>query len=316
MNSQVKKVMMEEFPNIELRKYVCKKDPFGKYLKIYNDGKHFVGYGETSKFRRHYSFRFKTNLDELMDKIFLQAMKQNLKGPSLREFVKKGIIEESGYFDNIDVYIDKRIKSKIHNIHVRLKRFRRKLYLNKWNYFTTFTFDNAKMNADIFREKLKKCLSNLHTRHNWRYMGVFELSPEENRLHFHAIMYIPKGEMVGEIFEERSYSTKKKAMQITHINTFFQKKFGRCDFNAITEQELRFGNTANYLIKYLSKTGEKILYSRGIPTGIYKYIFNEDIASEYTDYVIKYVLFDDVLDSEDIYNMLHPPTIKQLCIFA
>lgn len=178
------------------------------------------------------------------------------------------------------------------------KRFRRKAYLNKWNYFVTITYDDKKHDEESFRKKLRRCLSNLHTRRGWKYMGVFEHAPETRRLHFHALMYIPDGEMIGNVAELRDYSTAQGQMQITHSNTFFADSFGRNDFEQLNEQELRHGGTINYLLKYISKTGERIVYSRGIPTAICMKVKDKDIATSMEDYVTKYLLFDDVIKYE------------------
>lgn len=178
------------------------------------------------------------------------------------------------------------------------KRFRRKAYLNKWNYFVTITYDDKKHDEESFRKKLRRCLSNLHTRRGWKYMGVFEHAPETHRLHFHALMYIPDGEMIGNVAELRDYSTAQGQMQVTHSNTFFADSFGRNDFEKLNEQELRHGGTINYLLKYISKTGERIVYSRGIPTAICMKVKDKDIATSMEDYVTKYLLFDDVIKYE------------------
>ena len=87
-------------------------------------------------------------------------------------------------------------------------------------------------------------------------------------------------------------------MQITHENSFFAEKFGRNDFASISPAEMKHGNTLSYLLKYIGKTGERITYSRGIPTEIYREIDQNDIAAEMQDFVLKYVLFDDVIDWE------------------
>ena len=58
------------------------------------------------------------------------------------------------------------------------------------------------------------------------------------------------------------------------------------------------GEALAYLIKYIEKTGEKIVYSRGIPAEICKELSENDEVGTYFDYVTKYVLWDDVLDWE------------------
>ena len=46
------------------------------------------------------------------------------------------------------------------------------------------------------------------------------------------------------------------------------------------------------------KRGEKALYSRGTPAEICKELSENDEVGTYFDYVMKYVLWDDVLDRE------------------
>ena len=46
----------------------------------------------------------------------------------------------------------------------------------------------------------------------------------------------------------------------------------------------------------ITKTGEKIVYSRGIPAEICKELSDNDVVGTYLDFVTKYVLWDDVLD--------------------
>ncbi len=41
-------------------------------------------------------------------------------------------------------------------------------------------------------------------------MGVFEEGFENGTLHFHALLYVPENEMIGEFVAKREYSTKRK----------------------------------------------------------------------------------------------------------
>ena len=70
------------------------------------------------------------------------------------------------------------------------------------------------------------------------------------------------------------------------------------DFQEINPVLLKRGGTLRYLVKYLTKSNEKAVYSRGLPADIYKEIADSDIAGTYLDFVTKYVLFDDVIDWE------------------
>lgn len=290
------------------------KTPFDEtktYYKIYNDGGHFVATIKHKSSRKSFIKNDKSKLDELFDFLYFQGIKNNLHGNELTSYIKSEIVDTyclADAVEDLDKYIFEKNKIKLNNFHKRLKRFKRKAHLNKWNYFCTFTYDDKKHNADSFRRKLKKCLSNLHTRRKWRYMGVFELAPETQRLHFHCLMYIPDGQMIEEIQELQDYSTAQHKMQISHSNTFFARQFGRNDFAKINATEM----TINYILKYLQKTNERIVYCRGIAECIIKELKDYDIASEFVDYVYKYVLFDDVISwEEDIMHFSY----KQACMF-
>ena len=143
-------------------------------------------------------------------------------------------------------------------------------------------------------------------------MGVFEYAPETGRLHFHGLLYVPSGQMIGKITEIKDYSTAQGKMQITHINSFFAEGFGRNDFEELNSMELKKGNTLNYLLKYIGKTGERIVYSRGIPTEICKTLSEREIVGEMKDFVAKFVLFDDTIDWER--DIMHYTHYKQITV--
>ncbi len=269
-----------------------------QYFKVYNDGGHYVA----SVLKKYQSVlprkKMKSKLDYFFDYVYFTAIKSGVLRKNMFEFVKDTIIDEFGQIDDIDNYVQTGIDRKISNLHKRLKLFRRKARLNKWTHFVTITYDNKKHDAISFRQKLKRTLSNFHTRRGWKYMGVFEYAPETKRLHFHALMYIPKDEMVGQIEECKDYSTAQHKMQITHQNTFFADAFGRNDFAQLSEFEVKNGNAIDYITKYISKTNEKILYSRGIPDCVILKLHHSDVATVMQDFVLKFVLFDDVIDYE------------------
>ncbi len=240
--------------------------------------------------------------DILFDSLYFQAFKTGLKDNKLdkpmTDFIKAGMLELFPDMENLDGYIADRIKRKLNNLLHRKKRFRRKAYLNEWNYFVTFTYDDQKQTAESFKKRLRKCLSNLHTRRGWRYMGVFEEAPETGRLHFHGLLYVPAGELIGNITEIQDYSTAQGKMQTRFENDFFAKAFGRNDFSEVSKSEMKNGKSVEYILKYIGKTNEKICYSRGIPTEICREIDGEDIITELRDFGVKFVLFDDIIDWE------------------
>lgn len=296
--------------------------PDKKVYKIYHDGGNYVATIATSPsasfaricrklenggYKKH-AKKVDTHgeanaIDILFDSLYVQAVKDGLKDgaieKALTDYIRAGILKLFPDYSDIDEYVEKKIKGKKHNLAVRKKRFRRKANLNRWNYFVTFTYDDEKQTPDSFRNKLRKCLSNLHTRRGWRYMGVFECAPETGRLHFHGLLYVPDDEMIGTITEKEDYSTAQHKMQKRNENSFFERAFGRNDFTGLSKMQLKYGHTIDYIVKYIGKTGEKICYSRGIPTEIYKALTDDDIITEFTDFATKYVLFDNVVDWED-----------------
>ena len=282
------------------------------YYKIYNDGGHYIAtrcYRNQMKPSKHKHTR--DDIDILFDSLYNAAMQDGLKGDEMTAYIKAGILLLFPDYPALDKYIADKIERKLHNLYARKKRFRRKANLNRWNYFVTFTYADDKHDEDTFRRKLRKCLSNLHTRRGWRYMGVFECAPETGRLHFHGLLYIPDGELIGTITEKTDYSTAQGKMQTTHENDFFQKAFGRNDFEELNEMELKHGQTLNYLLKYIAKTGERIVYSRGIPTELYRKLDDNEIVTEMQDFGTKYRLYDNGISWErDIMHFKY----KQLSI--
>lgn len=244
----------------------------------------------------------RTALDILFDSLYFTAYKQGLKDNKLdkpmTDFIRAGILKLYPDMDGLDEYITDKIKRKLNNLLHRKKRFRRKANLNRWNYFVTFTYDDTKHTAESFKKKLRKCLSNLHTRRGWKYMGVFEQAPETGRLHFHGLIYVPAGQMLGTLTEKQDYDTVNHRMQTRTENKFFADNFGINDFCEVSIDEMKNGKRTEYILKYIGKTNERICYSRGIPTEICKVIDGGDIITEMRDFVLKYILFDDIIDWE------------------
>lgn len=266
--------------------------------KIYSDGSHYIAYVPSKGKFKHGKHREKDFVDNYFEIVYADAVKQGLKPKKLLSYIIDCFIGTFGEDVDFTEYIEKNIERKKNNLFCRKKLFYRKAYLNKWNYFVTITYDNKKHTAMSFRRSLKKCLSNLHTRNGYCYMGVFELSPS-GRLHFHAIMHIPKGNDVGKYALRKDYSITDHKMQIANVNTFFFNRFGRNDFRALDPIELKMGNTIRYLLKYIGKSNERIMYSRGVASFLEMELPQSDIACSIYGFVMRYVLFDDVINSDN-----------------
>lgn len=295
--------------------------------KIYSDGSHFLGtpvvqQSKKKDFSR--TVKEKSELDLVFENLFLEATKQGLckgnysKSKRLKNFLKNGLkLHFKGVvFEVIDIdnYVEEGINRILTNCFKRKKTFERKTFINPWNYMITVTYDSKKWNSeDDFKKSLKKFFSNQNTRRGWKVMGAFELSPDgKDRLHFHGFAYIPDGAMIGEIIQKKDYSTKLKRMQTIHQNTHLAEKFGRNDFEAISKDDINYGNLIDYILKYILKSGEKVFYSRGIPSEIFAAVKDEKIAVELYDFCLKLLFFDDIVievenyfEQRDIFKRLN-----------
>lgn len=316
---------------IEYVRYSPQLDAFGKQCRVYKDGNHFVAMQvlktDKPKMRAKQDEYYKESVmyfDELFytaisEKFEFKQLKDCKKSTAFKKYLLDCMLELCPYEDEMRKFVENRIDRNVHNYYVRIKRMKRKCNLNKFNYFVTFTYDDKKHSEKSFREKIKKCLSNLANRRGWRYMAVFEKGKATDRLHLHALLYVPAGEMVGEIIEVNDYSIKQHQMQTSYQNTFFNERFGRSDFKEIEKED--YNKSANYLLKYINKTGEKVMYSRYLPSELLMYVENTNIACEFTDFLTKYVLFDDVIENntykpiktgqQTMFEMEEPP-IKRI----
>ena len=278
--------------------------PAEGWYKITHDGGHYLATPCVRSQHKHVANgKACEDIDICFDSLYTAGVRKGLKDTkrekALTEFIKAGMVKLFAAYSDLDEYIAEHIKRKRHNLFARKKRFRRKAYLNKWNYFLTFTFDGAKHTPETFRKKLRKCLSNLHTRRGWRYMGVFEYSPEKGRVHFHALAYIPDGQMLGKVEEKQSYSPQESRMKTRRENSFFAEGFGVNDFEEINSSPRAYRRAVEYVLKYLEKQGERIVYSRGICTAICRKLTVTDIVTEFVHYGVgTCLLFDDILNWE------------------
>lgn len=210
-------------------------------------------------------------------------------------------------------FVNSNYDRKCRNLIARRVRFVRKALNQQFNYFVTFTYDDKKHTEESFKQKLKWTISNFANRKGWKYMGVWERGKKTNRLHFHGLFYIPEGTMSGEFEEIDGYDFKRKERRITKQNTFFADRFGRNEFEELDRGPL-FGHALAYIIKYMEKTNEKIVYSRGLYQYFISDIQNEDILVRTGQEGKKLVLADDFKCwAEGVYvGRVSEETIKEL----
>ena len=253
----------------------------------------------------------KVSRKEVFEKLY-----QETNGKTRYERKRYILSQMQGLFKDEEAaknYVELNIQRKIRNLICRRIRMCRKAYLNGMNYFCTFTYDDKLHTEESFKAKLKNCLQYFSKKRGWKYMGVWERGGKTDRLHFHALMHIPKEQLEGKLEEKREYDFKSRDMKITNGHKFFEKKFGRNDFKEIPN--VRFmGEALAYLMKYLEKTGEKVVYSRGLSQYIVSDILDDDIVCPMGQEEKKLLLFDDFtcIDEGEIKGKISPEVIQEM----
>ena len=231
---------------------------------------------------------------------------------------KKIIVKEMlPYFDNerqCKDFVELNFERKLRNLICRRTRMARKAHLANFNYFCTFTYDDKLHNEESFKKKIRIAFQNLATRKGWKYMGVWERAPQTNRLHFHGLFKIPDGTMPGEMITVRDYNTRTHRMQDSYQSTYFNNRFGRSDFEELDYYEIKLGGALSYIMKYIEKTGEKIVYSKNLPQYFISDILEEDIICRIGQEDKKLLLFDDFhcLDEGVLMGRVCPEVISQM----
>lgn len=264
------------------------------------------------------------NIVELTKKTEIKITKKQLFEQLYKEYIflkrrerrEKIIKAMRTYFEDEErtaLYVDNNLDRKRRNLIARRIRLTRKANLQNFNYFVTFTYDNALHTEDSFKKKLKNTLGHFCFRKSWRYIGVWERSPEKKRLHFHGVFDIPDGTMPGLLYEKSDYSFNKHRRLVTVQNTYFNDRFGRCDFEKI-EGYGKLGEALAYIMKYIEKSGEKIVYSKGLPQFFISDIMTEDVVCNIGMEDSKLLLYDDFRcwDEGVLVGTVGADTIKQL----
>ncbi len=284
--------------------------------KVYYDGSHYIAIPQENFKRKQFNRkRSKTTTTTIVDQTKQKfetayAESQSLPKRERKKYIAEKMRSEFSTTEQAIDYIEQNIERKKNNLAKRRVRLWRKIYLQEWNYFVTFTYDSQKHTEETFKAKIRNTLKHLISRKDWKYIGVWERSPDKQRLHFHGIFHIPQ--MIGTLEQINDYSTKSHRKQITYQNTHFLKYFGRNDFKEISAIEIP--QAVRYLLKYIEKSGEKLVYGGDLPTYLVSDILDEDIVCPIGIEDKKALLFDDFTCVDDglLMGKVSADIIKQM----
>ena len=132
--------------------------------------------------------------------------------------------------------------------------------MQTFTHFVTFTYNGQLHTEETFKKCLKKTLANFASRKGWKYVGVWERSPEKQSLHFHGLLYIPEGTMPGLLVEKSDYSFKSRRISdvmdddvVTTVG-LEDKKLLRFDDFACWDEGEYMGKVSQEVIKQLRKS--------------------------------------------------------------
>ncbi len=119
--------------------------------------------------------------------------------------------------------------------------------------------------------------------------------------------------MPGFLSEVTDYNFKSHRRTTTVQNSYFEEKFGRCDFEKIVNR-YRIGDALAYLMKYIEKSGGRIVYSKGLPQFFITDIMDDDVLCPFGLEDRKLLLFDDFIcwDEGEYIGTVSKETIARL----
>ena len=156
-------------------------------MKIYYDGGHYVGIpqgafpsGKDCKRRvvKTTEQQSPTNDSppETPKERFEKAYKesQSLPKRERKAHIKESLAADFPNKDELNAFVAKHTERMKTNAIKRKVRLMRKLRLQDWNFFVTFTYSNELHTEETFRKKLSNTLKHLVARNGWKYVGVWE----------------------------------------------------------------------------------------------------------------------------------------------
>lgn len=263
-------------------------------MLVKSDGYNLIGRIKTKKPINRPVRGVRSWKSKKFDEYYYEAQGNKIDKKDLPNYIQQRFWEDANDIceDTID---DKEFEVLYDNfqnrLHKRIVKCREKILLNQWSFWVTFTYEDEKETVENFEKRLITCFNNFAKRNGWFVAGAWENGELGDRLHFHAFIYIPEGQMVGELYSASRYSYKRRRMEYYIDNTYFKERFGMSDWIAISNESLADGRLIDYLVKYITKTGRRLFYSRGIPNEFEMEIDTDtDVLMSYNNFGIKYLL--------------------------
>lgn len=290
-------------------------------MKVYSDGGHFIGIlsgffkAKKKGKNRDYTIEVNGKTVDLKETYNEKREKHSDKKKKDRteEIIKEMASLLIGGEEEARAFVESQNLRIDNNTAQRMKLLFRRVRLLFPNYFCTFTYDSKKHNAETFKSALSRTLNNFSVRYGWKYVGAWEEGAENGRVHFHALIRIPEGQMKGELVEKKDFDTKHKRMQTTTQNTYFNERFGRTDFDEINEHVL--DASIKYLIKYIDKSNKKLVYARGVLPYVKVQVQEDDILCWYGEENSGKVLLSDnflCIQNGEVFGNACPEVINLL----
>ena len=280
-----------------------------KKMVVKTDGINYIGRVKTTKPQNYRVRGVRSEKSKKFDKYMAEARNKKMSEKDIPNYIQERFWEEAE--DIIEDTIDQKefeelYKNYKNRLHKRLDRYRNKILLNDWSYWVTFTYDDEKETEESFEKRLIITFNNLAKRNDWYIVGGWENGELEGRSHFHAFIYVPEGQMVGQLETRSRYSKKRRRMEFYVDNTYFADRFGMSDWIKIDRSDVVNGGLLHYLVKYTVKSGRKLFYSRGIASEFETEIDTDtDVLISYNDHGVKYILRNIQEKAQQFANVLN-----------
>ena len=250
--------------------------------------------------------REKSDFDIKFRECYLESLRRRKRvaQDEQRSFILMKLREEFPDVPDLAEKVDAKLCPEITAYYKRLRRLSEKLFLNRFNYFVTLTYDDKKFESEEeFRKAITMTLAHFANRRGWRYCYCFERGGLNGRLHIHGFFYVPKGEMPGEIAVRKKYRVKDNKLQILNVNTWFEENYGINEFSPLDRDIVRLGDVIKYCSDYCFKSGDNVHYSRHLPCALEETVNNSDIYGKFEENVEKFILDEETvkfLEEDDV----------------